>query len=149
MGVRVLVGKADGHTDAAAMYCSTSGWMVGPIFEAHDAPNQIEAFLEWLSAIGWTKEIRDELGLGQPRLGSDGRDPREWQDADLEKLVNHWRRDYVGDDGWLLDSFDCSCGHHHLGEDGETARNGECASCPCEIWTPGNRAAEIAAMRGD
>jgi hypothetical protein len=146
MGVRTLVGEADGATHAAAMYCSTSGWMVGPIFEAPDAEDQIEAFLAWLQAGRW-RAWSAETGR-RPRIG-DGGDPREWDDGELERLVQLWRADHVGEDGWLFDPFLCHCGHHHLGEDGEYTRGeGECADgprCLCERWNPGNKAAEAAA----
>ena len=48
MGVRILRDKTE-----AAMYCSTSGWAFGPVFDdrgLHDADERIEAFLRWLKA---------------------------------------------------------------------------------------------------
>lgn len=149
MGVSVLAGTADGTNTAAAMYCNTTGWMVGPIFEAPDAVEQIEAFLAWLGrGVGLT--LRSQLNLGEPRAGALGTDPREWDDGALERLVRHWRSLYVGEDGWLLDDMECACGkgHHHLDEDGATARGEaaqECASCDCREWKPGNQAAAAAA----
>jgi hypothetical protein len=145
MGVRTLIGTADGGSHAAAMFDSSSGWAFGPVFEAEDAEDQIEAFVGWLSS-GGAFAVRAELRLESPVIG-DGRDPREWPDAALKALIGRWRSDFVGADGWLLDTFECACGkgHHHLGEDGGTARSGECAACPCVSWEPGNRGAELAA----
>lgn len=155
MGVRMLVGEADGGRKAAAMYDSSSGWMVGPLFESEDADEQIDAFVQWLSEHG--AGLREKLALQDaPRgiLGMDGRDPRHWLDPELERIVKHWRSLFVGDDGWLMDVYECGCGsgHHHLGESGETARHGECVyarsennPCGCRTWRPGNEAARRAA----
>jgi hypothetical protein len=151
MGVRTLVGQADGTTDAAAMYCSTTGVMVGPIFEAPDAAEQIDSFVKWLDSGAW-RPIARELGfVPLTALGGTGDDPRCWTDDALMALVSRWRAVAVGDDGWLLDPFECACGpgHTHMGERGETARHGECVyekqGCACTTWTPGNKAAALAA----
>ena len=155
MGVRTLVGIADGSTEAAAMYCSTSGFMVGPIFEAHDAAEQIEAFLKWLGSGAWRKFARENGMEPITTLGGTGDDPRCWKDGDLESLIKEWRDKFVGDDGWLLDPFECACGkgHTHMGERGETARYGECVyekqGCECTTWIPGNKAAAAAAARAE
>ena len=102
----------------------------------------------WLAA--------DPIGAATPLIGRalvpkfrDGRDPRDWEDADLGVLVSHWRMIYVGEDGWLSDSFECECGHHHLGPDGEYAREDVdgCVTCSCTEWRPGNRAAEVEAKK--
>lgn len=160
MGVRTLIGEADGTTHAAMMYCSASGWSVGPIFEAPDAEDHIEAFQAWLREHRWYSVRRDVFRnpdlpgdaevsafMGEVGLRGDGDDPRDWSDAALQRLVTYWRSVYVGGDGWLLDPLDCSCGHHHLaGDDGEDAG---CASCACATWTPGNRAAELRAADGE
>lgn len=104
MGISTLIGIADGTTPAAAMYCNTTGRMVGPIWEAEDAPDQIEAFLEWVrcySFIPLTEEI--ELGSGDvPSPEHDqSNDVRVWPAWGLDKLVKYWRAQYVGDDGLL------------------------------------------------
>lgn len=152
MGISTLVGQADGTTDAAAMYCNTTGWMIGPVWEAPDAPEQIEAFLAWLSETGVPASLRVTLALDGPDgLYRDGRDVRQWRDTDLEKIISHWRGENTSDDGWLLDPYECACGpgHTHLGENGETARHGECVyekqGCACTTWKPGNKAAASAA----
>lgn len=153
MGVSVLVGHADGTTDAAAMFCSTTGFMVGPIFEAPDAGEQIESFLDWLGSGAWRPFARENGLEAITALGGSGDDARCWKDGDLADLIAHWRATYVGDDGWLLDPYECTCGpgHTHMGEQGETARYGECVNapaCSCASWTPANRAA-VAAAEGD
>jgi hypothetical protein len=109
MGVRTLVGTADGTTPAAAMYCSTSGWMIGPIWESEDAPEQIEAFLDWLRGVEWLdnraaifgREVRsDDYRVG----AGDGSDPRSWTDRGLELLLAFWRSRYLDDDGNLIET---------------------------------------------
>lgn len=107
MGVRTLIGEADGTTPAAAMYCSTSGWMIGPIWESEDAPDQIEAFLQWLHESLWFEDraaiFGDSEAYHRERVGfGAGNDPRAWTDAGLKKLLAYWRRDHVGEDGLLL-----------------------------------------------
>jgi hypothetical protein len=155
MGVSTLVGEADGTTHAAAMYCNTSGWMVGPIWEAPDAEDQVEAFLAWMGSGRWRSAVESLAIRATPYL--DSNDVRQWDDGDLGKLISYWRHNYVGEDGWLLDPYACTCDHHHMGEDGEHVRAGACEQfasspdtttnlpCPCTAWTPGNRAAELAA----
>lgn len=145
MGVTTLIGTADGTNHAAVMYCDTSGWPVGPIFEAPDAEEHIAAFLEWLGASAGGP-VRAVLGV-RGHVSGDGTDPRHWEDGDLGVLVSHWRQTYVGEDGWLLDAYECECGHHHLGPDGELFRGNVdgCVTCSCTEWKPGNRAAQVEA----
>lgn len=57
MGVRILQG--DGTYDGAVLYCSTTMWAFGPVFEDRE---QAQAFLDWL----------------------DPTDPRRLSDAELE-----------------------------------------------------------------
>ena len=142
MGVSTLIGTADGSNHAAVMYCNTTGWPVGPVFEAPDAEDQIDAFVKWLEA---NPGGQDALA---PNYG-DGTDPRHYGDAEVALLVSQWRGVYVGEDGWLADSFECKCGHHHLGPDGEYAREDVdgCVTCSCTEWKPGNRAAEVEAKK--
>lgn len=147
MGVSTLIGTADGTSHAAVMYCNTTGWPVGPVFEAADAEDQIDAFQKWLgeNPLG---EVSASIGRELVQRFRDGRDPRDWSDADLAVLVSYWRGIYV-EDGWLADSFSCACGHHHLGPDGEYAREDldGCVTCSCTEWRPGNRAAEVEAKK--
>lgn len=104
MGVRILAGMADGTRQAAAMYDSVTGQMFGPIFEAEDAPEQIEAFLEWLAEMRAFAAIdRGELAV-EPEdlpLMTEGRDAREWPASGLAKVVAFWRERYVDEDGLL------------------------------------------------
>jgi hypothetical protein len=99
MGVRVLVGDADG-TKAAALYDSVTGWMIGPIFEAEDAYEQAEAFLDWMRHEPYLLHAEEieltPLDIPDPRyIRAD--DPRVWPDSGLAKLVAYWRRDHVAD----------------------------------------------------
>ena len=145
MGVRTLIGTADGHRSAAAMYDSASGWMVGPIFEAEDAEDQIDALLEWFRSGKWSSVAEAVLGADwhmkhHISRAVDLNDPRMWSDVALEKLITYWRARYIGEDGWLLDAKECACGHRHdRDEDGADVG---CARCVCGKWTPGNVAAE-------
>lgn len=109
MGVRTLIGESDGTTPAAAMYCSTSGWMIGPIWESEDAPDQIEAFLQWLHENLWFEDRAaifggdDEEIYHKHRVGfGAGNDPRAWTDYGLERLIAYWQLHHVGEDGLLL-----------------------------------------------
>ena len=105
MGLRVLIGEADGTTPAAAMYCSTSGWMVGPIWEGDGAEETIDAFLRWLERLAFVPLVGDGgIELGRPDLqafGKDGSDPRHWPESGLSKLVVYFRREFVDADGNL------------------------------------------------
>lgn len=147
MGVRILAGKADATSHAAAMYDSVSGWMIGPLWEAEDAEEQIESFLAWL---GRGKHAVKAVALGVAPTGAVARDitdPRAWPDNALAEFIKLWRSFYVGGDGWLLDPLDCVCGHHHMaGDDG--ADEG-CLSCPCGKWEPGNRVAAERLAEGE
>lgn len=104
MGIRTAVVIADG-THGAAMYDSASGWMVGPLWTASDAEEQIDAFLDWMQKeqyIGLAEQIGLTSGdLPSPLLPSS--DARNWPDAGLEKIISHWRSTHLGDDGLLLE----------------------------------------------
>jgi hypothetical protein len=45
MGVRIIQGDGLGDSVYACLYCSTSMWAFGPLFEDRD---EAELFLEWL-----------------------------------------------------------------------------------------------------
>ena len=50
MGVHILTDGQD-----AVMYCSTSGWAFGPVFDSHseyNAEERIDLFLEWMKQFG-------------------------------------------------------------------------------------------------
>lgn len=60
MGVRIIYGRMDGgEYECAVLYCSTSDWSFGPIFENAD---EAESFLDYARS----------LGLGDVRLLTDG-----------------------------------------------------------------------------
>jgi hypothetical protein len=65
MGVRILHNAED---DAAVLYCSTTDWAFGPVFEnaAH-----AEAFVRWC-------------------FRTEGRDPRSFTDAGLQDAHHRW-----------------------------------------------------------
>jgi hypothetical protein len=64
MGVRIIAGACE-----AVLYCSTTMWAFGPVFEGYD---DAEAFLEWWKA----KDVRDLRLL---------------TDAELEHEFYKWR----------------------------------------------------------
>ena len=73
MGVRIL---HDTHSHSlntsACLYCSTSGWAFGPVFDSddeHDGAERASAFLRWLG----------------------GREPRLLTDSELLALHGEWR----------------------------------------------------------
>jgi len=82
MGIHTL---SDGTQ--AVMYCSTTDWAFGPVFQddlGHDPEERIEAFLRWLKKTPWKKEY-EFAGIG------DQTDPREMSDAGLERAYADWR----------------------------------------------------------
>jgi hypothetical protein len=103
MGLRVLIGEADGTIHAAAMYCSTTGVMVGYIWEGDGAEEALGGFLNWLERLSFVT-LADEIGL-EPHdlqmIGRDGSDPRHWPESGLEKLTVYFRRSFVDADGNL------------------------------------------------
>ena len=72
MGVRILMDTSYPGGSIACLYCSTSGWAFGPIFEGddeHDGDDRAEAFCRWLG----------------------GREPRLLSDSELSALHGQWR----------------------------------------------------------
>ena len=65
MGVRILQGNGEGDSNYAVLYCSTSDWAFGPLFEDYE---DAEAFLKWLVV-----------------------DPRVLLDSDLERKCSEFR----------------------------------------------------------
>ncbi len=64
MGCRIIEGFEGGCADTtvAVLFCSTTGWAFGPLFEdLEDA----QSFLDWLSA----REDRDPRNLPDHELG--------------------------------------------------------------------------------
>lgn len=68
MGVRIIEGFKDGtrHDTCAVIYCSTTNWAFGPVFEDSD---EAQAFLDSLE-----------------------QDARKYSDSELEKLYGDFRR---------------------------------------------------------
>lgn len=86
MGVRLI---HDADENRVAMYCSTSGFAFGPVFEySADPVGDAQDFLDWLAAGAAPK-----LGVKPARAGADGLDPRQFDDGPLETLFVEWRRD--------------------------------------------------------
>lgn len=100
MGVRILVN--DRSPEKAVMYCSTSGWAFGPVFEIeqghgdgsrdciacpHFPDEQAEQFLKWF-ADGHAGLVMRDLYVLMPRNLTD---PRLLAERDLEKLYAKWR----------------------------------------------------------
>lgn len=85
MGVRIL---NDRDENIAALYCSTSGFTFGPVFDGGPDPEQDALdFLDWLRAGAAAR-----LGISPVRGdAADGLDPRQFADDPLETLVGQWR----------------------------------------------------------
>lgn len=81
MSVRLIVDESQ-SSDAVAMYCSTSGFAFGPVF---DSETEALDFLEWMES---AKREDD------PNLVDLGSDPRRYMDSDLEDLVAAWKKQY-------------------------------------------------------
>ena len=65
MGCRIITGTLDdGKTETAVMYCSTTMWAFGPVFENYE---QALDFINWLSG-----------------------DPRSYDSAHLEGHYEEW-----------------------------------------------------------
>lgn len=45
MGVRIIQADGEGDSQGAVLYCSTTMWAFGPVFEDAD---EAEKFLDWL-----------------------------------------------------------------------------------------------------
>lgn len=96
MAVQILLSRSD---DRAGLYCSTSGWMFGPLFE-HDAEAKAEHFLDWFRD-GHARDAAAELRIQTRGIGLDGDDPRDYRAGDLEKLYGAWRNEVLDENGEL------------------------------------------------
>lgn len=78
MGVRIIEGNEayPGGRTMAVLYCSTTMWAFGPVF---DSVEQAEDFLKWL-----------------------GSDPRHFPDSVLEQKHSEWFEARCDDEGELL-----------------------------------------------
>lgn len=65
----------DDSADKAALYCTTTDWAFGPVFQGPEAQEQAQAFLDWLNV-----------------------DPRQLEDSVLERLYNNWHREVRPDE---------------------------------------------------
>lgn len=103
MGVRLLTGTADGTTPATALYCSSSGIMIGSIWEGDESYEAAEGFCRWLETMPFASDVvAAELDLKTFELQSidkDGTDPRHWPEAGLRKLEWYYRRHMLDADG--------------------------------------------------
>lgn len=93
MGCRIL---HDRDGDMATLYCSTSDWAFGPVFQAddeHDADERAEAFCEWLKTAPKWRDYEKTISFGVP-------DPRELTEAGMQAAysdfladeANYWKR---------------------------------------------------------
>lgn len=92
MGVRLLIGEADGTTPAAALYCSTTGEMLGLIFDEEDPVEKAEGFLEWVRLLRFVG-LAEQIGLTHhdlPDPRNDGSDVRHWPIRGLGKLTAYY-----------------------------------------------------------
>lgn len=90
MGVKVIY---DVYRDEAVLACNTNEWAFGPVFLG-DAEEKAEAFLAWFEQ-GRAVNVADELKI-RPLFG-DGRDPRQYEAGNLERLYNCWHKTYIDD----------------------------------------------------
>jgi hypothetical protein len=97
MGVRILY---DPEADVACLYCSTSQWAFGPLFESREDAAEFVAWLRSRSAGEWAK-------YDKFKVDDTGRcDPRVLTDRGLEQAVSDWlaaRRDSEKALGWPVE----------------------------------------------
>lgn len=108
MGIRILSGTADGDTTAAALYDSTTGWMIGPLFDTGDPVENAEAFLTWFtSGEAAATALKNNIGVraGGLILGLRGNDPRDFDEVGLERLFGTWKASALDEDGYLKVSW--------------------------------------------
>lgn len=106
MGVRTMVGIADGTGPAAFMYDSVTGFAVGPIWEAEDSYEQIEAFQQWMRERRFMG-LTEEIGLGSFDLPSPLRevdDVRAWPENGIAKLIKYWRKENLDATGCMKEA---------------------------------------------
>lgn len=86
------------EAEAAVLYCTTSGFAFGPVFE-HDAEAKADSFLAWFAS-GRAGEAARRLNL-TVHAGTDGHDPRHFSESDLAELLGEWQRFALDDEGEL------------------------------------------------
>lgn len=87
----------DPAAEAAALYCTTTGFAFGPIFE-HDAQAKAEAFVEWFRT-GDAAQAARQLRISTLHGRLD--DPRDYFEGDLKALLGAWQAEALDDDGEL------------------------------------------------
>jgi len=89
MGVRIL---HDSNSNQAVLYCSTSDWAFGPVFQEsgdHDAQERAEAFCRWLdTAPNWSAYDKECGGMLAGRF----KDARELTQGGLSAAYSDWLR---------------------------------------------------------
>jgi hypothetical protein len=77
----------DRQKRVACLYCNTTDWAFGPIFTGPGCNEDAEDFLDWLCRRG--PDVSDEIGQS---LYGDGSDPRDYDDAGLERMHVRWQQ---------------------------------------------------------
>ncbi len=77
MGVRILVGLYDGTKQAAALVCSTTGTVFGPLIEGEEPEERAEAFITF---------VREKLAV-DPRQLCDKAMSDAWEWFEREEPV--------------------------------------------------------------
>lgn len=84
MGCRLLY---DGDYGGAVLFCSTTDWAFGPVFQDaddHDGQERAHAFVRWLrNTAPWASYEREPLETGR-------HDPRELTARGLERAYGDW-----------------------------------------------------------
>jgi len=84
MGCRIL---HDRDSNSAVLYCSTTEWAFGPLFNDdgdHDAGERAEAFLRWL------RETDQWFAFEKEPIQTGHRDPRELTERGLQLAFQNW-----------------------------------------------------------
>lgn len=79
----------DTKHEVACMYDTTSDHAFGPIFTGPTAGDDAGAFLEWLRENGAT--ITRQLPGLDRAIWADGKDPRDWRESSLVRIIHHWQ----------------------------------------------------------
>ena len=84
MGCRIIHDERGGM---AVLYCSTSDWAFGPVFQEdshHDAYARAESFLRWIETTPtWANYEKAIMTMGR-------HDPRELTERGVERAYSDW-----------------------------------------------------------